>query len=351
MTEKNYYTGTDTFDFEYCIAPKALFKNEKFRKISDGAKLLYIAILNRLTLSAKNGLCDENQRVYVYYSIEDVCEELGCSKTKAVRIFKELDSKNGVGLIERKRLGLGKTSIIFVPKFETETKTVKTSSITSDSVYDTSESDKNDEQAVNNNIFFDLDSELSTLADSNEENSGTENDVSELLKMIRQEISETECNKNKINKNKLNKNNLNNTYNNQPISKQCTKNSETVFFNTIGWVSRMKKYREIIRKNICYEILCQKLNPSWVNEVVEVMANAISSEMSVKVKNIIYPPEAVMERYLSLTSDHIEYVADFLRRNTATVNNPHAYLLAVLYQSPETMISWYNEEAKKDGLL
>ncbi len=356
MTAQNYYTQSDTFEFEYCVAPKALFKSDKFRKISDGAKLLYIAILNRLTLSAKNGWHDEEGRVYVYYSLEDVCYELACSRTKAVKLFKELDSKNGAGLIERKRLGLGKTSIIFVPKLVIEKENSKDSAGEIQENKDFSkisneEMQKNEETTENEAIFFDSNDNLISHTDCEKEIRLNKKDVSELLKMIRQEISESECNKNKINKNKINKNDFNYPYINQPIINCNSSEDNENFCPTVGWTARMENLRKKIRENISYETLVYKFNPSWLDEVVEVMANAICSNSTLRVKNTVYPPEAVKERYLSLRSDHIEYVSDYLRKNTATVNNPHAYLLAVLFQAPETMMSWYSEEVKKDGLL
>ena len=41
-------------------------------------------------------------------------EDLGCAREKCIKTLAELDSKKGVGLIERKRQGLGKLDIIYV---------------------------------------------------------------------------------------------------------------------------------------------------------------------------------------------------------------------------------------------
>lgn len=46
-------------------------------------------------------------------------EDLGCAKATCVKIMKELDSDNGIGLIEKKRRGLGKPDIIYVKNFAT----------------------------------------------------------------------------------------------------------------------------------------------------------------------------------------------------------------------------------------
>lgn len=39
---------------------------------------------------------------------------MNCGTQKAVKLVKELDSSNGIGLIEKKRLGLGKPNVIYV---------------------------------------------------------------------------------------------------------------------------------------------------------------------------------------------------------------------------------------------
>ncbi len=44
-------------------------------------------------------------------------EKMNCSKMKATKILDELDSKNGIGLIERKRLVLGRPNLIYVKDF------------------------------------------------------------------------------------------------------------------------------------------------------------------------------------------------------------------------------------------
>ena len=42
---------------------------------------------------------------------------MNCGTQKAVRLLKELDVKTGIGLIEKKRLGLGKPNVIYVKNF------------------------------------------------------------------------------------------------------------------------------------------------------------------------------------------------------------------------------------------
>ena len=68
-----------------------------------------------MNLSAKNGWLDEEGRVYIIFTIEEIKGALGCAEKKAVKLLDELEKK--CGLIERKRQGLGKPNLIYVKNF------------------------------------------------------------------------------------------------------------------------------------------------------------------------------------------------------------------------------------------
>ena len=72
--------GMDQFSF-YKI-PKLLFTEEYFKRISVEAKVLYGLMLDRMSLSMKNQWMDEDGRAYIYYSLEDIMDALGCSNKK-----------------------------------------------------------------------------------------------------------------------------------------------------------------------------------------------------------------------------------------------------------------------------
>ena len=61
-------------------------------------------------------LTDEN-RVFIIFTAEEVMSTLHCRSEKAARLFAELDSSKGIGLIERKRQGLGRPTLIYVKDF------------------------------------------------------------------------------------------------------------------------------------------------------------------------------------------------------------------------------------------
>ena len=112
-----YYYLFEVGQFSFYRIPKMLVTDECFCGISTDAKLLYGLMLDRMSLSIKNGWTDDQGRVYIYFPIEEVMELLHCKSEKATRLMAELDSKKGIGLIERVRQGQGKPSIIYVKNF------------------------------------------------------------------------------------------------------------------------------------------------------------------------------------------------------------------------------------------
>ena len=113
----DYFYGQSGELFSYFRIPKALFQDSRFRQLSTDARTLYGILLDRMSLSAMNGWLDEQGRVYIIYTVREVQESLCCAEHKAVKLFRELEQAD---LIERKRRGLGRPSLIFVKNFSTE---------------------------------------------------------------------------------------------------------------------------------------------------------------------------------------------------------------------------------------
>ncbi|MCL2350935.1 MAG: replication initiator protein A [Firmicutes bacterium] len=93
-----YYYGNEAEQYTFYRLPKALFTNERYKDISDGAKILYGLMLDRMGLSVKNGWTDEQDRVYIIFTLEDATEQMNCKNDKGVKMFAELDTVKGVGL-------------------------------------------------------------------------------------------------------------------------------------------------------------------------------------------------------------------------------------------------------------
>ena len=121
--ELSYYYGYEAEQFSFYRIPKLLFTDSRFAGISTDAKLLYGILLDRMSLSMKNGWHDDQGRVYIVFTLEDVAATLGYKTEKAIKLFNELDTKKGVGLIERVRQGQGRASLIYVKNFAGENQT------------------------------------------------------------------------------------------------------------------------------------------------------------------------------------------------------------------------------------
>ena len=112
-----YYYGRAGEQYAFFRIPKLLLTDERFAEVSTDAKLLYGLLLDRMELSYRNGWIDEQNRVFIIFTAEEVMSTLHCRSEKAARLFAELDSSKGIGLIERKRQGLGRPTLIYVKDF------------------------------------------------------------------------------------------------------------------------------------------------------------------------------------------------------------------------------------------
>ena len=72
----DYYYGIEAEQFSFYRVPRLLIKDARFKELSSDAKLLYGLMLDRLALSIKNGWLDEENRVYIHYTLDNIMEDL-----------------------------------------------------------------------------------------------------------------------------------------------------------------------------------------------------------------------------------------------------------------------------------
>ena len=113
----DYFYGQAGELFSFFRIPKALFQEQQFQDLSTDAKTLYGILLDRMSLSVKNEWFDKQGRVFIIFTIEDVKRALCCADNKATKLLRELEN---FGLIERKRRGLGKPSLVYVKNFSSD---------------------------------------------------------------------------------------------------------------------------------------------------------------------------------------------------------------------------------------
>lgn len=275
-----YHYGDEGEQYAFYRLPKALITDSYFKHLSTDAKLLYGLMLDRLSLSVKNNWIDEENRVYIYFTLEDICELLNCKTDKAVKLLAELDSSKGIGLIERIKQGQGKPTKIYVKKF-----------VASD----------NDGK---NPDFGKI--EVKT----------TENQKSGLRQKRNQDFGFSECNNTENNKLEINKG--------------------------IDKTDEIDETRQAIHSQIEYDILAQEYGESALNEISELMLEVYCTEAAIlKIGKRNIPTALAKERLQMLNSAHIEYIFESLRASPANIKNIKAYLLECLFNAPITIKHYY----------
>lgn len=110
----DYFYNRQAERFSFYMLPKILISDEHFKSLSSDSKIFYACLLERSSYSYKNNWIDDEDRVYIIFTIEEIMETLGVSNKTASKISSELEN---IGLIEKKRQGLGKPNIIYVKDF------------------------------------------------------------------------------------------------------------------------------------------------------------------------------------------------------------------------------------------
>ena len=114
MSNSNYFHGGEAGQFSFFRIPRALMKDNRFRGLSTDAKLLYGLMLDRMGLSLQSGWLDGENRVFIYFTLDEIQDTLVCGHNKAVRLLAELKK---YALIERVKQGQGKPAKVYVKNF------------------------------------------------------------------------------------------------------------------------------------------------------------------------------------------------------------------------------------------
>lgn len=86
-----------------------------------------------------------------------------------------------------------------------------------------------------------------------------------------------------------------------------------------------------------------------LDELVDIMVETVCTQRkTIRIASDNYPAEVVRSKFLKLTAEHIEYVADCFRANTSKVRNIKQYLRAMLFNAPSTMDSYYTSKVAHD---
>ena len=304
----NYYYGKEAEQFSFFRIPKLLFTDSTFSKLSSDAKVLYGILLDRMNLSMKNGWLDEENKVYIIFTIEEIAEIMCCATQKATKILQELDDKKGIGLVEKKRLGLGKPNILYVKNFILQEEKEKTPI----------------QEEVTNQ-------ELCKSKFKNDENHNSGN-----VNFTKQELCKSQCNKTNLNKTEYSDTEYNNTSLISPSKEKIIKDNSL----SQKQDTEVEEVIEILKENIDYSFLVkeQSKNKEKIDLILNLMAEAIQNKTDIRINRRMISYETVKEQFLSLQKEHINYVLFVLDENKRTITNLRAYLLSLLYNAPVNIL-------------
>ena len=338
-----YYYGIEAEQFSFYRVPRLMIKDERFKELSSDAKLLYGLMLDRMALSMKNGWFDDENRAYIHYTLDNIMEDLGCAREKCSKVLAELDSKKGIGLIEKKRQGLGKPDIIYVKNFatlEVDNGSEKQSEKPANTDV-SAEVRKSNFKKSENRISRDSEIELQEVGKSNyrkfenQTSRGSENELAE--------VRESNGNYNNTKYTDM-------SYTN-PIN-LSVQDEDMQVAQADDTMDEVSAYIELIKQNIEYEHYMtygEWQNKALYEELFEIICDVVCvKRKTVRIGGEDYPYELVKSKFLKLDSTHLEYVIGCMKNTTTKIANIKAYMITSLYNAPNTINHYYQQEVQHD---
>lgn len=287
-SEEDYYQ-----EYQFIKIPKILINSDFYKKLSLGAKMLYSILADRQSLSLKNKdkFTDENGKIFLIYSIENLEEILNLTDKTIIKFKKELINFN---LLLDRRMGLGLPNRLYILK-------------------------PNYQKILENTRIGEIpiqESENFRFKNSKISDSG-------IGESSFQESENFRSNKTDYNKTDFSNNNSIN---------------QSDEIDLIEY----QKYKKIIQENLYYEEIknnSPKSEVEYLNQIIEIMLDVIlSKEDKIKVSGRYISKEIVKSRFLLLRYEHINYVLESIRKNSKKATNIRNYLITCLYNSYSTIL-------------
>ena len=309
----DYYYGMEAEGFSFYRIPRVLVTDPFFHGLSTDAKLLYGLMLDRMGLSLKNGWYDDQGRVYIYYTVEEIREAMNCGHVKAGRLLAELDTDKGIGLIERIKQGQGKPTIIYVLKFTPPT--------------------------MDNCAHFRPTKTIRPDISKAEVKTSTF-DRSRPIKAIGADLQKMDASY--IDNNHTDWNQTYMSYTDPSIYPSL---QEVDLGQMDRWTAR-----EHVKAQMEYSILIDDYRG---DPLLDAMADLItdvlrSNAPTERINGAAVPMEDVQNGFRKLTRDHIVYVIDAMKKTAPDVTNLRAYLLTALYNALRTIEAHYDAAVRHD---
>lgn len=281
-------------------------------------------MLDRMSLSIRNGWLDDDNRAYIFFTTNDVMEQMCCGTEKATKMLTELDSEKGIRLIERVKQGQGKPAIIYLKKFYELEDTARSTKL--------SEIESQDFQESKVKTFENRKTRLSEIESQDFRES--KNKTFENRKSGLSEIESLEFRKSKCNYNNINNTDINYIY---PINQDNynIQNSDTQ--TEEEWIDRYTKTVDEIKTQIDYDYLINHAERDIVDEVVNIMAEVMTVyRPKYKIEGDFIEYNAVVNKFRQITAQKLEICLLAYSRKIQRIKNPKAYWISTLYNIPLT---------------
>ena len=311
-TEFDYYYGAESEQFSFVRVPRVLFTDkEHFDNLSNEAKLMYGLLLERMSLSRKNNQIDKHNRVYIIFPVEEIEESLDVGHEKALNLLKELDDQSGIGLVKKKRRGLGLPSILYVKNFivkgEQNTDRVPTSRST-----------ENEFREFGKTDF------------KKSENQTSENPKNRLLEVRKSDSNNID----------INNTDMSYTYDQSIARSQAgIQNFSPGADGLIDAIER-STVEEKVKKQIDYDCLISHPDSSVVQmaeEIKALMVDVLCGERSVVSEGKRVSEETAKAAYRKITFDHVQYVMKSLVSYPDKISRIDRFLTVSLFSSVYTL--------------
>ncbi|MDD5860029.1 MAG: DUF6017 domain-containing protein [Eubacteriales bacterium] len=306
-----------------------LLVDKRFEELSLDAKVLYSLMLDRAALSSRNGWLDDKGRVYIIYTLAQVMTDLHCANQKVTKMMKALET---IGLIERKRQGQGKPTLIYVKDFATGLEAGHPGP-------EEPSQDRNHEKHEYEEENSGRDGESQVQFHEKHENP--------FMKNVNQPSWKPCSNKTDRNQTEYSKTNL--IYLSGAGKQQGTANED----KTDGWDAMRTRhdYEDYFRKKFGYEGLTESrpYDQGRIDEIIGILVDTVCSRAgTIRINGEEKPIEVVKSQFMKLESTHIEYILDCFHNQITDIRNIRQYLLTTLYNAPLTIDHYYTARVSYD---
>jgi hypothetical protein len=298
----------------------------KFAKLSSDGKVVYSAMLNRLPLSVRNGWKLDNL-FYIYFSMNTVMKLIHCSKSKAVRVMKELKEFN---LIEGRRCSDHRKMRYFfldVSEYITEREVC----------YETGSDEEIEHDSVQEeggNVPAGANSEPEWF--EKETSTGVKNELEQVSNSVPKKtdsLRKTDSQKDHLHKEQ------NHVQKSTQRERKWRRSKEQLKEDfTLMWKGGEGEAELLYSQN---ELL-------QLDKLIDTVASALSRRYEFKINGLQVRLEDVYLRLMGLGYDEISYVLDYLFNSNYQCRNFSAYTVSVLYNALEEAEQYWMNKVRHD---